>query len=491
MQRLILPALALFVGCDTDVGITNLPDVEAEAPIAILSVSPASLHFESPRTGDSQDIVVSNVGGDDLLIESIEPFLAADRFTVSDAPLRVVAPGQSTSFTVTWVGTDPADASGLIVIQTDAPDGSTVEVPVRVSEPDVVDCDPAGVPFGGGVGSVSEPWRVCSVDQLSAIRTAPDAAFRLYSDIDLTGATLAPIPTFSGVLSGDDYTLSGWSHTDPAGQVALMRRIEGGHVHDLNIAQPTLTSGQGAAVLSLVVVDGGVVERVRVTGASITGSDGFLSGVIGTLAVGSTLSDVHFDGDIVSQGDTGFVSGVVNSCQGVCENLVSTGTIDAGVAWKVAGIAQHLSGGRLSGCASHMDITAGSRLGGVVAVQSGGIIEDCYSDGVLTGVHWVGGIVGESYSGSGPIIRRSYSASPMSASAPHNGIGASGVVSWDHEPVTVVDSYWDVDVTGTQHSAGGTGLTTSELQDPLNPAFAGWTGPWVLAAGEYPSLAFE
>ncbi len=491
MPRLILPALLLFIGCDTDVGITNLPDVQAEAPVAVLSVTPTSLHFDSPQIGSSQDVVVANIGGDDLLIENIEVFLAEDRFIVSDAPLRVVEPGQSTTITVSWVGTDSADASGLIVVHTDAPEAGSIEVSVTVAAPDVVGCDPLGTPFGGGDGTSAEPWRLCSVDQFDAIRTAPEAAFRLYSDIDLSAASLAPIPVFSGVLDGANYTLSDWSHTDPAGQLALIRRLEGGHVHDLNILRPVLNAGQGEAVLALAVIDGAVVERIRVTDASVTGTDGFISGVVGTVGAGATLSDVVFDGNIVSHGEIGFVAGVVNTCRGLCEKLVSFGDIDAGVSWKVGGIAQHVSGGRLSGCASHMNITAGSRLGGVASIQSGGIIEDCYSDGVLTGVHWVGGIVGETYGGSGPIVRRSFSASPMTASTTHSGIGTSGVVSWDPEPVTVVDSFWDTDVTGTLHSAGGTRMTTSELQDPSNPAFIAWTGPWVLVDGQYPSLAFE
>ncbi|MFT6144656.1 MAG: hypothetical protein ACJAZO_001528 [Myxococcota bacterium] len=450
-----------------------------------------AVHFDSPQLGDSQDIVVSNLGGDDLLIENIEVFLAEDRFLISDAPLRLVEPGQSTTLSVSWVGTTSEDASGLIVVHTDAPEGGSVEVNVTVSAPPVVDCDPAGAPFGGGDGTTAEPWRVCSAVHLDAIRTDSDAAFRLYSDIDLTGAELAPIQVFSGVLDGGSFAITDWSYTDAAGQLALFRLLEGGHVHDLAVSRPTLSGGQGLAVLALSLTEGGVVERVRVTGASLTGTDGFVSGVVEMAVAGTTISDVVFDGDIISQGNTGFVGGVVNSCRGVCENLVSFGSIDAGESWKVGGIVQHLSGGRLSGCASHMSIIAGSRLGGVTAVQSGGIIEDCYSDGVLSGVHWVGGIVGESYSGSGPIIRRSFSASPMTASGSHSGIEASGLVSWDPEPVTVVDSFWDIEVTGTVHSAGGVGMTTSELQDPNNPGFIGWTAPWVLAAGQYPSLAFE
>src|SRR5581483_9908015 len=108
----------------------------------------------------------------------------------------------------------------------------------------------------------------------------------------------------------------------------------------------------------------------------------------------------------------------------------------------------------------------------------GGTIADAYAAGLVTGTAGgnAGGLVElDDLCGS---ITRSYAVGGGSGS----GYGAGSV--------TV--SYWDIQTSGTSASAGGTALTTAQLQATTLPSGFGsaWiTGPtWASAIGKYPQL---
>ena len=490
MRLLVL--LSLLASCDSEQRLTTVVDDVAMAPVGSLEVTPRTLHFSHPVVGDVQSIQVANLGTDDLLIEEIESFLSHDLFSVGDAPLRLLEPGQSTRVPVTWLPAYGQEASGLVVLHTDLLEGGSAEVVVTASAPAPGLCDPVTAPFGGGAGTAADPWRVCDSAHLDAVRAHPADRFEMYDDVDLAGVAFEPIPIFSGVFDGGGYTLSNWTYTTAAEGVSLFVQIDGGHLYDLNVAHFSVSAGPHSSILARTVGVGAVVERIRVTDATLVGSGGFLGGVLGLVNIGGTVSDLFFSGTVTDTSTVGFIGGVMNTCYGTCTNLVAEGRVDGGLGWKVGGIANFIGNDAIiSGCAVHMDVHGGSRVGGVVGIMGQGVIENCYVTGTVSGLHWVGGIVGESYSGSVPQIRHSYVRGSVIATAEHAGVGAGELVAWDPVAVVITASAWDTQSTGVSWSAGGDGLSTTELQDPSATLFAMWQAPWVLSAGAYPTLSFE
>ncbi|MYC34157.1 MAG: fibronectin type III domain-containing protein [Chloroflexi bacterium] len=124
-------------------------------------------------------------------------------------------------------------------------------------------------------------------------------------------------------------------------------------------------------------------------------------------------------------------------------------------------------------------------VGGLVGHNSG-YIYSSYATGDVSGITSVGGLAGFSAS----LIHSSYSTGRASGADLVGGLVGvnSGSVSY---------SYWDVDASGNQHSNGGLGKTTAELQEPT--AYTGIYANWNLnnddlwefgASNEYPALKY-
>ena len=167
-----------------------------------------------------------------------------------------------------------------------------------------------------------------------------------------------------------------------------------------------------------------------------------------------------------------------------------------------------------------VDIVGGAHVGAFVGTGNS-VISESYATGTVTGGTYVGGFIGSisKYTEDEPYIVNSYSlvdvyasnkfaggmAGSIKVGYPYNSIEDSyaagavdsgsgnegGLLGGFYDGAgdqVVLDSYWDVPVTGQSFSAGGgTGLTTAEMQDPAN--FSGWDGSiWKFEAGSYPVL---
>ena len=106
---------------------------------------------------------------------------------------------------------------------------------------------------------------------------------------------------------------------------------------------------------------------------------------------------------------------------------------------------------------------------------------------------YAGGLVGRNY-GS---ITNCYSTGPVSGA--YYGVG--GLVGWTYAG-SIVDSFWDMEASGRPWSAGGTGLTTAEMQTATTFLDAGWdfvdeaeNGTddiwWIDEGQDYPRLRWE
>ena len=124
-------------------------------------------------------------------------------------------------------------------------------------------------------------------------------------------------------------------------------------------------------------------------------------------------------------------------------------------------------------------------VGGLVGHNDRGSISSSYSSDSVGGTDYVGGLVGENYDG---IVTRCFSSGLVSG-----GGGVGGLVG-DGDLSSVTHSVWDTQTSDLSGSAGGVGLTTTEMMDPHILGLNGFANDpnWVLDAGQdYPRLAWE
>jgi hypothetical protein len=96
-----------------------------------------------------------------------------------------------------------------------------------------------------------------------------------------------------------------------------------------------------------------------------------------------------------------------------------------------------------------------TRVGGLVAENQGTLINS-YATGAVSGYRQVGGLVGL----NGGTVRNSYSTASVSGDR-----WTGGLVGYRFMYGTVSNSFWDIATSGQATSAGGTGKTTTEIQD--------------------------
>jgi hypothetical protein len=282
-----------------------------------------------------------------------------------------------------------------------------------------------------GQGTIDSPYRIDTADQLILLSKAGilwDKHFLLGADIDLNpglpGRQIfgqAVIPVFAGIFDGADHVISNL-------------RIEG-----------TLNAGLFGTLTS-----DAEVRNVGVADAQISGRDESAAGLVG-----------NNHGSIVS--------------------CFSTGAIMLGARSEFSGDVRDVGGlaGRNDGniIASFSTATVGGigHVGGLAGWNDGSIVS-CYSTGAVSGSRddrgdrnpvegTAGGLVGWNlYRGD---IRSSYSIGPVSGTDYVGGFAGENYGSIDA-------SFWNIQSSGQTESAGGTGMTTGEMQMAGTFLSAGW-----------------
>jgi hypothetical protein len=181
--------------------------------------------------------------------------------------------------------------------------------------------------------------------------------------------------------------------------------------------------------------------------------------------------------------------------------------------------------GSVFNCSSTGPVTGKNyNAGGLIGNNYYGSVSASYSTGAVTGDWDVGGLVGENYRGD---IVNCHSGGAVAGSG--QGIGglvgcnfgtvltcySSGAVTGDDSVGGLVgrsvidtlqgsaeNSFWDIEASGLADSAGGTGLTTAEMQMANTFSEAGWdfvgeteNGTeevwWIDEGQDYPRLWWE
>lgn len=306
----------------------------------------------------------------------------------------------------------------------------------------------AGGSFGGGNGTVGDPYMIEDVADLQAMGSNLTAYYALANDIDASNTTgwnggqgFEPVGNgarFSGGFDGGGYNITGLYINRPASDnVGLF-----GHVGD----------DTGATVIKNAHLANTAVVGARGTGTLI----GRVTGNANTLIENCSA----VGGNVTGNGATGGLIGSFNSWQttldGTDNPVLRYSYSDVVVYSSASGGGRDKFGG-LVGCSqrgtiqnsysrSSVNVTDGSRIGGLAGcIDYRGEIFNSYSTGLVNVTNCVsfGGLVGNKV---GPGFNE-------------------GVVT---------NSFWDTEASGQTTSAGGAGKTTAEMKTESTFTDAGW-----------------
>ena len=317
-----------------------------------------------------------------------------------------------------------------------------------------------------------EPVEISNAEELEQIRESPSGDYVLMDDIDVSHIdNFEPIGSrrepFTGTFDGNGHTISGltinWPGTDGVGMFRVVS--EDTRYFDF-------------------VKDEGTIRNLRLEEVNVTGDES-VGGLVGVN--GGTVTESYVEGDVAGESKVGAVAGH-NS--GEVTRARAEGDVEG--KGRVGGLIG--SNARSEIVESHADVnvSGNERVGGLVGQNDfNSVIADSYATGDVFGERVGGGLVGVNTGRTGftaSEVRNSYATGTVSG----EGAGLVGMNSGDDAAVS--DSYWDINSTGQNESAGGTGLTTSEMSGSAareNMEGFDFGETWQTKEDDYPRLAWQ
>lgn len=310
--------------------------------------------------------------------------------------------------------------------------------------------------YSGGTGEPNDPYQIATAADLIALGQTPDdydKCFILTADIDL----------------------------DP--------NLPGGKVFDEAVIAPIHTITRGIGIVDPMfggVFDGNghIINNLTIRGYACLGLFG-VSDYPATIA-NLGLRSVNIDG-------TGYdIGGLVSYSYGSIANCHVVGTIHG--SFSVGGLV-NVTFGDIRDSFSAGEVSGGATIGGLAGYACGNICNS-YSESTVTGYSDVGGLVGR----NNKSIGNSYSTGRVTVNRETGYSGIGGLVGSNSGHVT--SCFWDIQSSQQTTSAGGTGLTTIEMQTASTFLEAGWdlagettNGTqdiwWINEGKDYPRLWWE
>ncbi|MBN1126386.1 MAG: hypothetical protein JXA82_15380 [Sedimentisphaerales bacterium] len=312
--------------------------------------------------------------------------------------------------------------------------------------------------YSGGSGTIDDPYRIATAEDLIALGQTTDdydKHFILTDDIDLSGYTFDKAVIAPQIGRGGEF--------------------------------------RGIAFTGTFNGDGHKILHLTIQGYDFLGLFGQLEQLASPAMIfnlGLEEVDIHGNGPYVgglcgSNGDSEY-----NPSGGTISNCHVTGTVSGRnhigglIAW---------NSGSITTCYSNSIIIGEDFVGGLVGYNYwSSSISASYSTGMVTGVEYVGGLIGYNCDGC---ISTCYSTAMVSGNSRTGGLVGVDLYG------TINKSFWDVDISGQLDSAGGTGLTTDQMQQIDTFLEEGWDFTdeiangtcdyWQISEDEYPRLHFS
>ena len=297
--------------------------------------------------------------------------------------------------------------------------------------------------FGGGAGTVENPYLISSYKHLAQLSQFPElwgASFSQTTNINASASATTPYNpigtdlAFTGTYNGHDYSIDGLKISFSFNLGGLFANIKTATISNTNLTN---------VIISSVYVGGivGFAEASTISNCSVTGSISAVTiagGVVG-LASNTNINKCSANVDVVGipmYGESmmthfGGLVGLVNDVGTTISNSFARGTVSA----------YNFVGGLVGG----VDMGSSAFAGGATPSNLMGFtMTNCYAANVLTAS---GGTAGGVF-------------------------GQSNYVN-SNNAITITNSFWDTEVSATSTSyVGGTGKTTAEMN--TESTFTGW-----------------
>ncbi len=344
------------------------------------------------------------------------------------------------------------------------------------------------VGFGGGSGTVGDPFLVGTAEHLNNVRDRVDAHYRQTADISLSGfgdgEGWNPIgyweeAPFTGSYNGDAHTISNLFINRPHWEdIGLFGYTSGARLDNIVLEDAEVTGEHNTGGLvgnchNTTINNSsvkGIVTGLHDTGLLVGKSEG--SSINGCYSIGVIYGSLRTGGLVGSNGLSG---GITNSHSGA---MVNAG-VDAG------GLAG-LNEGSINGSFAEGSVNSWEwHIGGLTG-RNQGTIQDSYAAGPVNGFSEgenVGGLVGKNDTGG--IITRCFSIGVVSGA--DNTGGLAGTNSGQ-----INDSYYDHETSGKSDTGKGNPRSTADMKK--QGTFEGWefNGKWgIIEDVTYPYLRWE
>jgi hypothetical protein len=208
----------------------------------------------------------------------------------------------------------------------------------------------------------------------------------------------------------------------------------------------------------------GLMQNSYSTG-NISGNE-MVGGLIGFKESDSIIDACYASGNINGSKQVGGLVGYLNG--GTLSKSFNLATVNAsnesvgglvGYSSQNSNVTESFSNGKVT--------TINRYAGGIIGFSMFTTIENCYNLSTVAGNNRIGGIVG--YAVTSTVIKSCYSNGAVSGGTSNLG----GLVG-QNISATVTNSFWDTETSKQTTSAGGTGLTTSQMQRKLTYTNATW-----------------
>ncbi|MBO4452882.1 MAG: hypothetical protein J5793_03000, partial [Clostridia bacterium] len=270
----------------------------------------------------------------------------------------------------------------------------------------------------GGSGTASDPFKISSVEDLTALagivnagNSCSDRSFSLTNDLNLTDVTWTPIGcawdiTFNGTFLGNDHIISGLTVESSGDYIGLFGCMTG-TVKDLNLSSAEV-SGKNY-VGGIAGCNYGEINNCSFSG-TVSGND-YVGGIAGCSGKDASVTKCDVNAEINGAGTgIGGVVGWANNIAGAGTHTEELNSPDSD-ALGVGGVSDCTYTGELTGRSPYglgiatsengtitITVTANA-FGGIVGWNNGSAVSDCENYGDVYGDDFAGGIVGDSSNG--------------------------------------------------------------------------------------------
>ncbi len=150
-----------------------------------------------------------------------------------------------------------------------------------------------------GNGSVE----IAEINALSEI-TNPNGAYKLKADANVaySDSNKPSVPTFSGILDGNDKTITGLN-------APLFATLNNGTVRNLNIADVNISTSGSVGAIAGTAKGGSRIYNVGILGGSVGSTDGNCGGLVGTLDGSARVINCFSYANITSGTNVGGIVG--------------------------------------------------------------------------------------------------------------------------------------------------------------------------------------